>query len=535
MMTFLRPLLGFTQGFITYLIITQAHLTGAGTVFALIALTFPLWGLQIKLPSQKMLFLGVGILILMGLVYGYAAYHLIHMMQASNSFLPYLLASQGLTSAFILFVFYCVIMEEEEVHFPYLTLFSESWQLILKILLGQFLVYLTWGLFILAAKLFELLGISLIANLVFSKPFTYIMLPFFFGIAMTILTHYEELLTKLRNILLAFCRFLYPIFVVISLSFLLVIPFAHKALGDFWPVIAGLSIINIMLFNGIFQAGFTLSPYARWFSILIYVSFIIFALYSLYILRFPLTDMHNYGFKPEIFLLFLQLLFLFAYHFCYSLAVFLSTKPWLSMIKNVNTTIALIMALIYLILALPLIDIGKISSKAQLSRLLNNKALINPQNPLSTSGYLVGANLRNANLEGRDLRHINFSGADLRGANLVKANLANADFSKANLSEANLNCANLQFVNFKEANLFLARLSSANLSLAQFDKTNLTMANFAGANLKNAWFNQVVFQKTNFTNADLSNTYGLKQNDLDKACGGNVALPDKLSIEPCSY
>lgn len=104
-------------------------------------------GITNQAPFPKNAFLGVGILILMGLVYGYAAYHLIHMMQASNSFLPYLLASQGLTSAFILFVFYCVIMEEEEVHFPYLTLFSESWQLILKVLLGQFLVYLTWGLF----------------------------------------------------------------------------------------------------------------------------------------------------------------------------------------------------------------------------------------------------------------------------------------------------------------------------------------------------------------------------------------------------
>ncbi|WP_172838947.1 pentapeptide repeat-containing protein [Legionella micdadei] len=532
-MTYIRPILGFTQGLIVYLLFTQAHLSGAGTLFALIALNFPLWGLQIKLPNKKMVALGIGILISMGLIYGYAVYHLINLMHASSSYLPSLLAFQCALSAFILFVFYCVLMEEGRFHFPYLTLFSEFWQIILKVFLGQLLVYLTWALFILAAKLFELLGIFLISNWVFSKPFIYIMPSFFFGIAMTILYRYEDILTKLRNILLAFCRFLYPIFVVISLSFLLVIPFAHKIFADFWPVIVGLSIANILLFNGIFQAGFTQAPYARWFSILIYASLIIITLYSFYILRFPLSDMKNYGFKPEVFLLLLLLLFLFTYHLCYSLAVFFSKKPWLSMIRHANTVIALVIAITYLVLALPLVDIGKISSKAQLSRLLNNKAIINSQNTFSNPGYLVGVNLQKANLEGRDLRNINFSGADLRGANLVNANLENADFSKANLADVNLNSANLQFVKFKEANLVSAQLSSANLSFAQFDKTNLTKANFTGAILKNSWFNQAIFQQTNFSNADLSNAYGLGQSDLNKACGNNVALPEKLSIKPC--
>ncbi|KTC86003.1 MULTISPECIES: pentapeptide repeat-containing protein [Legionella] len=533
MITFLRPLLGLIQGVAAYFIITKAHLSIAGTVCALIVFTFPLLALQIKLPSKKTLFLGLTILILMGLIYGFAAYHLMETLQTSSGFLAFLLAVQCGVSLFIFFVFYCVIVEEGDFHFPYSSLFSESWQILLKLFFAKLLVSLTWGLFILAAKLFELLNITIISNLVFSKPFTYILPPLFFGVAMAILYHFEDILTKLRNILLAFCQFLYPIFVVISLSFLLILPFAHKDFADFWLVIVGLSIINILLFNGIFQASSTQSPYPRWFSIVVYASFILITIYSFYILKFPLLEIQNYGFKPQVFLLFLLLAFIFAYHFWYSLAIFFSSKPWLSMIKNANTIMAFVIGLIYLILALPLINIGKISSKLQLSRLLNKQDIINPNNPFNSQGYLVGANLKNANLEGRDLRNINFSNANLQGANLVKANLRNADLSQANLIDANLNSANLQYVNFKEANLTQAKLANTNLTFSKFDKTNLIMTNFAGANLQHAWFNQVVFQNTNFTNADLRNSYGLTQEELNNACGGMVTLPEKLSISPC--
>lgn len=533
-MFFLRPLLGLLQGLIIYWVIKHTHFTNAGTLCAIIVLTFPLLALQIKLPSPKTIVPGLAILIVMGLIYGYAAYHLISAMQASENFVTPILAVQCVTSAFIVFVFYCVVIEEEQFHFPYSTLFSEAWQILLKILLGQVLVCLTWGLCVLASGLFKLLNISLISDIVFSDKFVHIMLPFFFGISMTILHQYEDILTKLRNILLAFCKFLYPIFVIISLSFLLVIPFANKNFADFWQVIIGLSILNILLFNGIFQAGFTASPYTRWFSLLIYASFIITTLYSFYVLKFPLTEMRHYGFKPGDFLLFLLLLFLFAYNLCYSLAIFLSPKPWLTMIKSVNTILAVVIALIYLALALPLFDISKLAAKFQLSRLLNNQAIANPEKPYTNPGYLVGVNLQNANLEGKDLGNINFSNANLQGANLAKATLQNADLSKANLKQANLNCTNLQNANFYKTNLSQAKLSNANLTLARFNNTNLSQVNFAGANLESAWFNQVTFKQTNFTNANLNNSYGLKQEDLANACGTNVTLPDKLSITACT-
>src|SRR5690606_26906805 len=110
----------------------------------------------------------------------------------------------------------------------------------------------------------------------------------------------------------------------------------------------------------------------------------------------------------------------------------------LSMIKPANTLLALLMAVVYLILALPWLHIGKIATHNQLARLLNNKPIMNPQNSSPNQGYLVGADLHGANLHGRDLRHIDFSHANLQGANLSEANLAHANLQSANLSQSNL-------------------------------------------------------------------------------------------------
>jgi uncharacterized protein YjbI with pentapeptide repeats len=71
---------------------------------------------------------------------------------------------------------------------------------------------------------------------------------------------------------------------------------------------------------------------------------------------------------------------------------------------------------------------------------------------------LSGANLSDANLSGANLR-----GAYLRGANLSGANLSGANLSGANLSDANLSGANLRGAYLRDANLSGANLSGANL------------------------------------------------------------------------
>lgn len=344
----IRPTLGLLQGVIIYFLINQTHLGQAGLIAAVVLFTFPLFALQLKLPEKENLLRGLAILVMMALVYSYTAYHLTSdLAQTTNPVTPILIAQTGL-SLFIFFIFYCVLIEEKRFRFPYVSLFNQAWQIILKLILGQLLVYLIWGLFVLAALLFQLLNISVVHDIMSSNPFFYIMPPLFFGIAMTILYQYESLLTKLRNILLAFCQILYPIFVVINICFLIIIPFAHIQFANFWHIIILLSTLNIVLFNGIYQAGFDKAPYPTWFCLVIYLSLILSLIYSIYVLKFPWAGVG----RPDQLLLLLSMVILALYNVFYVLAIFCSRKPWLNGIKISNTGLALLTAIVYLVLAL---------------------------------------------------------------------------------------------------------------------------------------------------------------------------------------
>lgn len=349
----IRPALGLLQGIVIYLLINYTHLSNAALVCSVILLTFPLFALQIKLPTVDTLPMGLGIVVVMALVYSYVAYYLVNALEVNGNLIAPILGIQCIASAFIFYVFYCVVIEEKRFSFPYISLFNEAWRVVLKLLLGQLLVTLIWGLFLLAGQLFALLNLSFVQDIVLSPSFFYIMPPLFFGIAMAILHQYEDLLTRLRNILLVFCKILYPLFVVINICFLIAVPFAHIAFNTFWQTIILLSGINIVLFNGIYQAGFDKPPYSKWFCALIYLSLILTMVYSLYILKFPWGNSTH---QPDQLLFIISLALLALYSVFYVVAIFLSRKPWLSLIKVTNTSLALVTAIVYLVLALPTIS-----------------------------------------------------------------------------------------------------------------------------------------------------------------------------------
>ena len=102
-----------------------------------------------------------------------------------------------------------------------------------------------------------------------------------------------------------------------------------------------------------------------------------------------------------------------------------------------------------------------------------------------------GADLRDADLCGADLRCANLCdadlcGADLRGSNLRCANLCDADLCDANLCGANLCDADLCDANLCGAYLRGANLRGANLCDADLRGANLYGADLRGANLRDA-------------------------------------------------
>ncbi len=85
------------------------------------------------------------------------------------------------------------------------------------------------------------------------------------------------------------------------------------------------------------------------------------------------------------------------------------------------------------------------------------------------------------NLNGADLREVNFQKAGFEGANFE-----GASFRKANLWGVNFWGANLRGVNFREANLWGVNFWEANLQRADFWGADLRGVNFWEADLRGA-------------------------------------------------
>jgi len=118
--------------------------------------------------------------------------------------------------------------------------------------------------------------------------------------------------------------------------------------------------------------------------------------------------------------------------------------------------------------------------------------------------WMVGADLEQANLSGRDLHGVNFSDANLRAADLSRCNLRGAKFLKADLSRASLyqaDCAGADFSGadmsmsyykaawFKDAKMCFTSFRCSMGKNAMFINTDLTGSDFLNAFLIGARFN----------------------------------------------
>lgn len=134
---------------------------------------------------------------------------------------------------------------------------------------------------------------------------------------------------------------------------------------------------------------------------------------------------------------------------------------------------------------------------------------------------LSGANFKEATLFKAELEGANIEGANFEGANLMDAILTQANLTGSNLKSAQLDGSILIEVNFTEANLEDASLKWSTIWEANFTDANLTNANFEEANLKestlcrtklrNADLTGANLVKANFLNADMTNcrVYGV--------------------------
>lgn len=169
---------------------------------------------------------------------------------------------------------------------------------------------------------------------------------------------------------------------------------------------------------------------------------------------------------------------------------------------------------------------------------------------------LSGANLYDADLSFTDLSNSRLKGADLEKATLIRASLANsnadgakfdriesyrAEMSNLSAVDASFISAEMQRVNLGGANLAGADFTKAELSRVNFEKSILMGAKFSLANLSRASLvgarldggvnlDEAFLFRTRIEGADLSTATGLKQEQINLACGdAKTKLPPGLT------
>jgi len=167
---------------------------------------------------------------------------------------------------------------------------------------------------------------------------------------------------------------------------------------------------------------------------------------------------------------------------------------------------------------------------------------------------LSGGNFDGSNLTGTHFRkallyriqgnNVNLNGANLADATLTEANLGESvfigtDFKRADLTRGKFKGGDFRQTSFERAIASDVNFENTNFSGAKLDHINLRNANLKGAKFNNATFGNAILLAANLTEADLSDAnmlqvQGLKQEQLDTACGNsNTQLPFGLSVPYC--
>ena len=137
---------------------------------------------------------------------------------------------------------------------------------------------------------------------------------------------------------------------------------------------------------------------------------------------------------------------------------------------------------------------------------------------------LNGANLEDATLTEANLENSIFIGTDFKRADLTRGKFIGGDFRQTSFERAIASDVDFENTNFADANLNHINLHKANLKGGQFKNVTFGNAILLDAELSGA----------NFSDATMTQVQGLKQAQLDTACGNaNTQLPFGLSVPYC--
>jgi hypothetical protein len=311
-------------------------------------------------------------------------------------------------SWFIVLFFIQTWLDERDRQFPYTLLFNYSWQNFLTLGLAGLFTQIFWGILILWAALFDVLGISFFKTLFQSLWFIYPVTGFVAGLGIVIFRFQINAVGTLRSILAVLMRGLLPLLAFISLLFLLTLPFT--GLEPLWKTGYGtmllLCLIALVLFftNAVYQDDAGKRPYGLalhriiQFAVAAQVFFIGCCFYGLSL------RVDQYGWTVDRLWGAIITLILSGFVLAYAIAIIIKRDQWLDWLKQANKGMALFVAVLCLLVNSPALDFRKISVVSQLARLESGRIKVEEfdyqyfARELARPGYLALERLQDSAL-----------------------------------------------------------------------------------------------------------------------------------------
>lgn len=259
-------------------------------------------------------------------------------------------------------------------YFPYRLLFEHAWNNFLILAVAHLFMSLFWGLLMLWAGLFNVIGIGFFSTLFHDKYFFDPMLATALGFALSLARTYQRAIGALRWICLTLFRGLLPLLALIALLF--VIGLTFTGLAPLWGtgratlLMLTLQLLMILFLNAVYQTGDDEAPYPRWLREGVTVAVALLPVYAVLSAYALYLRIGQHGWSVDRFWAMLSALVIGLYACGYSVASFRSRTSWMEWMSPINVGMAEVVILLMILVNTPLLDPKGITLQSQWNRLM---------------------------------------------------------------------------------------------------------------------------------------------------------------------
>lgn len=284
---------------------------------------------------------------------------------------------------FPLLTFLQTALEQGQFRFPYHRLYFHAWNNAIILQLIALFLGIFWMLLLVWAALFNLLGIDFFEELFTERVFVYIASGLVGGYGLILARKHEEAVVTVRRIILTLHKALLPLLTLITLVFVVTLPFT--GLEKLWDTGFATSLLltviglNVFFLSAVHADGDQPAPYIRWFRWIMVPSLLSLPVYAGIAAYALYLRVDQYGWSEQRVLAALICLVLAAYAIGYAVSLVRPrSQPWLPWLGKANAAVAVMIITLGVLVNTPVLDPARITVDNQLSRL--QQGLIDAEN-----------------------------------------------------------------------------------------------------------------------------------------------------------